>query len=250
MGRDWIKMRVNLREDPHVIGIAGAVGICEDEVVGKLLRVWGWISDNSTDGNAPGVTESWLDCNVGVTAFAQAMVDVGWLLVSDEGLTFPDFETYLSQGAKRRALTAKRAADYRQKSNAPSVTKSAPEKKRVEKKRVSRKTPCSPPGNVPLTAIDLTAIPGEVSGKLDTPKFRQAWTLWIQHRKELGPRQALKPTQARSQLKMLAKLGPDAAIAMIEHTIEKGWVGLRAPDQKGGTDGRSQTNRGPGSSRA
>ncbi len=109
----------------------------------------------------------------------------------------------------------------------------------------------NPKKGAPPVAIDLTALVGEISSNLDTPQFSQAWSLWIQHRKELGSKQALKPTQARSQLKMLAKLGPEAAIAMIEHTIEKGWVGLRAPDnQKGKTDGRSQTNRGPGSSRA
>lgn len=239
MGRDWIKMRVNLREDPHVIGIAAAVGICEDEVVGKLLRVWGWISDNSTDGNAPGVTESWLDCNVGVTGFAQAMVGVGWLLVADGGLTFPDFETYLSQGAKQRAVTARRVAGHRRaKCNAGTVTRK--EKSRKEKKE---KKPHSP-------LVDFDAITvglGSGARALDTPQFREAWALWIQHRKELGSKQALKPTQARSQLKMLAKLGPGDAIAMIEHTIEKGWIGLRAPDnQKGGTDGKTGRRNDPG----
>lgn len=34
MAGDWIKMRVDLRDDPDVIGIAAATGLDEDTVVG------------------------------------------------------------------------------------------------------------------------------------------------------------------------------------------------------------------------
>ena len=86
MAGDWIKMRVNLAEDPDVIGIAAAVGIDdEDHVVGKLHRLWSWADQHTVDGNAPSVTTNWIDRYLGVAGFADAMVTVGWLTVSEGG---------------------------------------------------------------------------------------------------------------------------------------------------------------------
>ena len=39
MAGDWIKMRIDIADDPAVIGIASALDITEDEVVGKLHRI-------------------------------------------------------------------------------------------------------------------------------------------------------------------------------------------------------------------
>lgn len=63
---------------------------------------------------------------------------------------------------------------------------------------------------------------------LNTEAFQQTWCRWQLHRREI--KHPLKPTQAKSQLKMLADLGHDRAIAMIEHTIAMGWQGLREAD--------------------
>ena len=59
-------------------------------------------------------------------------------------------------------------------------------------------------------------------------EFEKAWTDWIAHRKEI--RKPLKPTQIRKQLEELAAIGESRAIATINHTITKGWQGLREPD--------------------
>jgi hypothetical protein len=63
---------------------------------------------------------------------------------------------------------------------------------------------------------------------LQTEKFLAAWEDWKRHRSEI--RRPLKPTQIKQQIKTLASLGHDEAIATIEHTIEKGWIGLVTPD--------------------
>jgi len=63
---------------------------------------------------------------------------------------------------------------------------------------------------------------------LDTPVFQTAWADWAQHRKEKN--QKLTPTSVGRQLKKLAAMGLEQAIATIEHTIEKSWTGLREPD--------------------
>lgn len=63
---------------------------------------------------------------------------------------------------------------------------------------------------------------------LSTAAFATAWKRWIAHRKEI--KKKLTPTTAASQLKRLEGMGHDAAIATIEHTIERGWIGLVTPE--------------------
>ena len=65
---------------------------------------------------------------------------------------------------------------------------------------------------------------------LDTPEFREAWQEWETHRREIRKRQT--PTSRKRQLASCEKMGVARAIAMIENTIEKGWMGLREPDSK------------------
>jgi len=60
MAGDWIKMRMDLPDDPAVIGITERTGLDGDTVVGKLFRVWSWANRQTIDGNASGVTEAWL----------------------------------------------------------------------------------------------------------------------------------------------------------------------------------------------
>jgi hypothetical protein len=75
---------------------------------------------------------------------------------------------------------------------------------------------------------------------LQTNAFQEAWTDWQQHRKEI--KKELKPTMIVQQLKWLAKLGHDKAIATIENTITKGWVGLKEPEA---VDGGSRESPKP-----
>jgi hypothetical protein len=68
--------------------------------------------------------------------------------------------------------------------------------------------------------------------ELNTPEFREAWDRWAQHRREI--KKPLTPTSIDQQLKSLAKMGLSRAIETIEHTIAKGWQGLREPDSDNG----------------
>lgn len=180
MAGDWIKMRVDLRDDPDVIGIAAATGLDEDTVVGKLHRIWSWADQQTANGNAHSVTRKWLDRYIGVTGFAEAMEKVGWLTVMDDGIQIPDFDTHNGQSGKRRALTAKRVAKKRSaKCNAPSVTSALPEKRREEKNKEDKNTTCSstdvalPPSAVPNGGDASSFVFPIISGE-HKPK---TWTL-------------------------------------------------------------------------
>lgn len=145
----WLKFDTATPEKPEVFSITLALGWEDpDLTVGKLLKVWRWFDLHSVDGNAKSVTLALLDRLIGVTGLSQAMVDVGWLVISDDGLTLPNFEMHNGKTAKDRALSAKRAAGHRvnigsnAKSNANSVTNALPreEKRRKENTKQSHTT--------------------------------------------------------------------------------------------------------------
>jgi hypothetical protein len=69
-------------------------------------------------------------------------------------------------------------------------------------------------------------------------KFALAWSDWVQHRKEI--RKPLKPTQTAAQLKNLGTMPEDEAVAMMLHTIEKGWQGLQSPETAKKTSHRTE----------
>ncbi len=118
--------------------------------------------------------------------------------------------------------------------NDPQVTRSCPtgdpqvntDKKNQEVKEEEKKKPPTP-----------LAFP-EV---LDTVEFRAAWKDWVRHRNEI--KKPLKPTMVGAQLRRCEKLGHAAAIAMIENTIEKGYVGLLEPDSGFNSKGKSDDGR-------
>jgi hypothetical protein len=73
---------------------------------------------------------------------------------------------------------------------------------------------------------------------LDTEAFRLRWASWVKYRQEIG--KPLVSTTATQQLNDFIKWGEARAIAAIEHTISKGWWGLREPDAPAGNGGNSQ----------
>lgn len=101
----WIKVRKDVFRDPAVIQMSAQLGIPELHVVGALAAVWAWADDVtgvSRLGHVSGVTTSYLDRLANVPNFADAMVSAGWLKVTDNGITFPNFDRHMSKSAKER----------------------------------------------------------------------------------------------------------------------------------------------------
>lgn len=111
----WIPLRHDLSEDPAVIGIAAALGMDEDHVVGKLHRVWSWFDRQTIDGVARSVTQQWIDKFTATTGFADAMVREGWLVSVDGTLTMPNFDRWISESAKTRLLASRRKRKERER---------------------------------------------------------------------------------------------------------------------------------------
>ena len=142
-------METCLPEKPEVLAISAKTGLHPDNVVGKCFRLWRWFDSHTQEGNAVGVTLVTLGYALGngddTSNFINAMVDVGWLSHDANGVTLPNFDRHNGQTAKSRALTAKRVAKHKEKTNAPgnaigngvSVSAALP---REEKRREDKKT--------------------------------------------------------------------------------------------------------------
>ena len=237
MAADWIPMRIDLEQDPAVIMIAARLKIDEQDVVGRLHRLWGWANANLADGNARGVTKEWVDRYLRTPGFADATSEAGWLVVRNGSIQFPKFEEWNSQSAKKRILTAKRVAAHKAKTgNAPSVTSALPkEEKRREEKRTEEQiqntpAPASPGGDVKpsrKTKTRWTEEAAPIPPTLNTPEFRQVWQSWIAYRDERKP--AVTITAAKEQLALLDSLGHNQAILSIRASIANQWQGLFPP---------------------
>lgn len=60
--------------------------------------------------------------------------------------------------------------------------------------------------------------------------FKEAWTLFEAHRAEI--RKKLTPTSVKLAFEAMKQMGEARAIAMIRHTISKGWQGLKEDEDK------------------
>lgn len=109
MAGDWIKTRVDLPTDPAVIAMAAELDCDEFDVVGRLVAFWAWADRHVSEfGHAAGVTGKWIDRNFRHAGFAQAMCNVGWLVLDDTGATLPKWTRHNGKSAKERAMATER----------------------------------------------------------------------------------------------------------------------------------------------
>jgi hypothetical protein len=222
MAGDWLKMDCSTPDKPEVLAITARMGWDDaDLTVGKLFRVWRWFDQQTTDGNAVGVTSALLDRIAGVSGFAQAMQSVGWLVVSDAGLELPNFEKHNGATAKSRAQTAKRVANHRasDESNADSngarVTSALA---REEKRREEKEEKSAPAARGPVWAA---------------PEWMPStqWAAFVAMRKAKGKRAPFTDEARDGIVSDLAKFraaGHDIA-EVLQSSVNNGWSGVFAP---------------------
>jgi len=145
MAGDWIKMRTDLADDPAVIGIASALELSEELVVGKLHRLWSWADRHTADGHVQNVTFLWVNKFLNCEKFAEEMAKNRWLEETENGILFPNFAHHNGESAKKRAVDSKSKKRRRSvrtlsaKCPTNDRTKAGPEKRREEKKREKNK---------------------------------------------------------------------------------------------------------------
>ena len=212
MAGDWIKLQKDTPDKPEVLAIASRMNLDPDAVVGKLVRIWSWFDTHTIDGNANSVTFSLLDRLAGVTGFAEQMTFVGWLDQKGHVLTLPNFEYHNGETAKKRALGKNRQDKFRNNdesnanSNAPSVIKASPEKRREEKSIKENKD-------------DATSVAFVLPDWIE----KETWDAFVQMRKRIG-----KPPTDYAKKLIVAKLERFKANnqdikAVLEKSITSSW---------------------------
>lgn len=147
MAGDWIKMRADLRSDPAVFKLAALTGLDRFAVVGRLAEFWGWVDKHAVDGVVDGGTSQAIDDVVVYEGFAEALVQVKWLVITDAGIEIPKHELHNGDSAKERSLKNERQARWRAKKAAESEANPVDEKPstspstREEKRREDIDTP-------------------------------------------------------------------------------------------------------------
>lgn len=163
MAGDWLKFELITLDKPEVCQIAEYAGIDIDAVIGKLLRVWGWFDQLTESGNAPSVSKKLLDRLVGVPGFCEFMIQVGWMIETDDDtgrrISLPNFDRHNGTTAKQRLLTARRVAKHKvsgektnAKGNGVSVTSALPR----EDVDVEEDQHNSPPAHDSLAPFEMT----------------------------------------------------------------------------------------------
>lgn len=69
----------------------------------------------------------------------------------------------------------------------------------------------------------------EIPASLNTPEFIVAWECYCRHRDQMKAKDRMTDEAKRLALKKLEKVGPKRAVAIIEHSVSNGWVGLHEP---------------------
>lgn len=141
MAGDWIKVEKATPGKSEVLTIARLLKIHRLHALGLCIEFWIWCDNQMDDGHAKSVTHSDIDEMFNVSGLASALVTVGWLRYSGEGVDIPNFDLHLGETAKKRAQAARRKQRERQADNT-CLSRNERDKSvtREEKRRVNTHT--------------------------------------------------------------------------------------------------------------
>lgn len=110
MAGEWVPYDVCLPHKPEVLELVDRTGLPVDQVVGRLVLLWGWASLNSSDGTARLSVRLLCRLCGGDEAFWESVQAVGWLVIDAEAGTvaIPGWERRFSKTAKSRAMETAR----------------------------------------------------------------------------------------------------------------------------------------------
>jgi hypothetical protein len=172
---NWIKMRSNLWDDPRIAKICDITNKPEREVIGGLYWIWSMADDQSTDGRLEGLSLGAIDRKTGLKGLGAALVKVGWILESEDGVEIARFDEHNGASAKRRSTEAKRMQFVRKPKDScsqPMRTESEHHAK-LDKNRIDN-TPIVPQGDMGLV-IECEPTPAPTHPALT--RFRNLFNL-------------------------------------------------------------------------
>lgn len=176
MAGEWIPYDVCLPQKPEVLELVDRTGLATDQVVGRMMMLWGWAALNSSDGSARMSVRLLSRLCGGDENFWREVEAVGWLQIdaANGTVAIPGWDRRFSKAAKSRALaTVRHQADKAGGAERPRSGRAAPPRgarRALERRDRGDRIASSSPGD---------AAPGDQSsGPAGPPGWetlRKAW---------------------------------------------------------------------------
>ena len=112
----WIPWECGLTKKREILLIARQLGVSPREAAACCMEVWEWAQAQSVDGVVAGLTAADVSTGSGIAGVGEAMRDAGWIVESEGGIQFPNWERFNARSAKARLMNSERQRRY--KSNA------------------------------------------------------------------------------------------------------------------------------------
>jgi hypothetical protein len=196
MSIEWIKMRRSLLTDPKVVRIMSALQADRFRTIGGLFSAWCLFDEHTEDGQLDGYSKEVFDEIVGFRGLCQAMIDVGWIEESAQGLTAINFTEHNGRTARKRAQDSVRKMSAREADKKADKERTRKEKKRKENTHTHAES--------------------------DAPEeLATDWDRWMRFRESVDGRR-MDPIQADAVLMDLGRRGVEKAKRDIDFSIQKG----------------------------
>jgi len=135
MSGDWIKMRKSLAGDPRVVRMMSALKADRFRTIGGLFSAWCLLDEQTEDGLLENYTPQIFDDFLGFQGLANAMILVGWMDESPQGLVAVNFTEHNGKTAKRRAQDSVRKMSAREADKTRTKPGQNADQRREEKSR-------------------------------------------------------------------------------------------------------------------
>ena len=112
----WIPWECGLTKKREILLIARQQGVSPREAAACCMEVWEWAQAQSVDGVVAGLTAADVSTGSGIAGVGEAMQNAGWIVESEGGIQFPNWERFNARSAKARLMNSERQRRY--KSNA------------------------------------------------------------------------------------------------------------------------------------
>jgi len=112
----WIPWEFGLSKKREVMIIARVLGVSRREAAAMCMEVWEWAQAQSVDGVVPGFTAGDVSGATEIPGMGEAMLGAGWIVESESGIQFPNWDRFNAKSSKARIQNAERQRRF--KSNA------------------------------------------------------------------------------------------------------------------------------------
>lgn len=114
----WIPWEVGLCKKSEILQIAKICNVHPHMIAARCMMVWEWAQDQTVDGIIRNLTPADVSFAVGVDGLGEAMAQVEWIADLGDAISFPNWDKFNGEPAKKRADVALRKRRERRRKQA------------------------------------------------------------------------------------------------------------------------------------